>query len=158
MPKSRRSRGKSARHDPLANSNKPPKPLADPELVALREAKVLPVLQDLQSSEPKRRTAAAAAVANVVNDARVRKLLLRENIVRIVLEGTVTDAAIESRAAGWEILRVLADKEDADFCVHLFRRDVVTALSYASLLVGGGGGGTENWAYAAYAAVKAQTC
>lgn len=129
MGKSRRNRNRPHRSDPIA---KPVKPLSDPELVALRESRILPVLKDLQSLEPKSRTAAAGAIANIIQDAKCRKLLLREQVVHIVLTQTLTDSNLESRAAGWEILRVLAHEEDADFCVHLYRLDILTAIEHAA--------------------------
>ncbi|KAK3944914.1 synchronized import protein 1 [Diplogelasinospora grovesii] len=129
MGKSRRTRGKAPRADPIA---KPVKPPSDPELAALRESKVLPVLNDLKSPDAKSRTAAAGAIANIVQDPRCRKLLLREQIVHTVLTETLTDSSIDSRAAGWEILKVLAQEEEADFCVHLYRVDVLTAIEHAA--------------------------
>lgn len=111
------------------------KPPSDPELAALREKRILPVLKDLQSSDPKSRTSAAQAVANVVQDAKCRKLLLREQVVHIVLSETLTDASLESRAAGWEILKVLAEEEEGDFGVHLFRLDVLSAIEHAAKTV-----------------------
>ncbi|KAI1470680.1 uncharacterized protein F4812DRAFT_456691 [Daldinia caldariorum] len=129
MAKSRRNRAKGGqRSDPIA---KPVKPPSDPELAAIREKSILPVLKDLQSSEPKSRTAAAGAIANIVQDAKCRKLLLREKIVHIILNETLTDASLESRAAGWEILRILTAEEEADFCIHLYRVDVLTAIQHA---------------------------
>ncbi|KAK4126121.1 hypothetical protein N657DRAFT_642899 [Parathielavia appendiculata] len=116
------------RSDPIA---KPVKPPSDPELAKLRESKILPVLRDLQSPEAKSRTAAAGAIANIVQDAKCRKLLLREQVVHIVLTETLTDNSIDSRAAGWEILKVLAQEEEADFCVHLYRLDILTAIEHA---------------------------
>ena len=50
MGKSRRNRSGAARRDPIAKTVKPP---SDPELAALREAKILPVIKDLKSSDPK---------------------------------------------------------------------------------------------------------
>ncbi|RYP63639.1 hypothetical protein DL770_009334 [Monosporascus sp. CRB-9-2] len=136
MGKSRRNRGsgQKQRSDPMAGKkDKPVKPPTDPELAALREKSVLPVLRDLQSADPKRRTAAAAAVAHVVaRDARCRKLLLRERVVGVLLGETLTDSSLESRAAGWQILRTLAAEEGPDFCVHLYRVDVVTAVQHAA--------------------------
>ncbi|OLN81015.1 putative ARM-like repeat-containing protein [Colletotrichum chlorophyti] len=130
MGKSRRNRGgQSHRKDPIAKAVKPP---SDPELAALREKSILPVIKDLQSSEPKSRTAAAAAVSNLVTDDKCRKLLLREQIVHIVLNETLTDSSLDGRAAGWEILRVIAEEEEADFCVHLYRQDVLSAIGFAS--------------------------
>ncbi|KAI0478950.1 hypothetical protein GGR56DRAFT_352076 [Xylariaceae sp. FL0804] len=133
MGKSRRNRAKGGqRSDPIA---KPVKPPSDPELAAIREKRILPVLKDLQSSDPKSRTAAAGAVANIVQDTKCRKLLLREQVVPILLNETLSDASLESRAAGWEILKVLVDNEEEDFCVHLHRIDVLTAIQHAGAKV-----------------------
>ncbi|KAG8422887.1 hypothetical protein J3459_009917 [Metarhizium acridum] len=130
MGKSRRNRaGASQRRDPLA---KPVKAPSDPELAALREAKIIPIINDLQNPDPKSRSAAAAAVANIIEDTKCRKLMLREQIVHIILTQTLTDAALESRAAGWGILQGLAQEEEADFCVHLFRCDILTAIGHAA--------------------------
>ncbi|KAK8090930.1 hypothetical protein PG994_000435 [Apiospora phragmitis] len=130
MGKSRRNRGKGGqRSDPIA---KPVKPPTDPELAALRESSILPVVKNLQSAEPSKRTEAAGAIANIIQDTKCRKLLLREQVVHIVLTETLTDVSLESRAAGWEILKLLTQKEEADFCVHLFRVDVVTAIEHAA--------------------------
>ncbi|KAF4973523.1 hypothetical protein FZEAL_9306 [Fusarium zealandicum] len=129
MGKSRRNRAGAARKDPIA---KPVKPPSDPELAALREAKILPVINDLKSADPKSRAAAAGAVSNIIQDERCRKLLLREQIVHTVLTQTLTDVALESRAAGWGILRVLAQEEEPDFCIHLHRLDILTAIEFAA--------------------------
>ncbi|KAF4972648.1 hypothetical protein FSARC_797 [Fusarium sarcochroum] len=128
MGKSRRNRGSAARKDPITKTVKPP---SDPELAALRESKILPVINDLKSADPKSRSAAAAAVSNIIQDEKCRKLLLREQIVHTILTQTLTDAALESRAAGWGILQVLAQEEEPDFCVHLYRVDVLTAIEFA---------------------------
>ncbi|PHH70924.1 hypothetical protein CDD80_5655 [Ophiocordyceps camponoti-rufipedis] len=131
MPKSRRSRGGPRhRRDPVSRPVKPP---SDPRLAALREAKVLPAVKDLSSADARARSAAAAAVAALVEDGECRKLLLREQIVHTLLTQTLTDAALESRSAGWGILQVLAQKEDDGFCIHLFRQDVITSMDHAAL-------------------------
>ena len=114
------------RANPIA---KPVKPPTDPELAAIREKKILPVINDLQSPETSKRSAAATAIANLIEDTKTRKLLLREQVVRILLEQTVTDAALESKSAGWGILHNLALEEDADFCIHLYRQDILTPIS-----------------------------
>lgn len=118
------------------------KPPTDPELAALREKRILPVIKDLRSSDPKARSAASSAVANIVQDEKCRKLLLREQIVQILLTETLTDASLDSRAAGWEILRVIASEEESDFCVHLFRLDTLTAMQYAAKNVSSATGST----------------
>ncbi|KOS17982.1 putative ARM-like repeat-containing protein [Escovopsis weberi] len=131
MGKSKRSKP-GHRRDPVAKQVKPP---SDPQLAALRESKILPIIKDLQSAEPKSRSAAASVISTIISDTRCRKLLLREQIVHTILTQTLTDAALESRAAGWGILQVLAQEEEADFCVHLFRQDILTAIEFASSAV-----------------------
>ncbi|RDW69353.1 putative arm-like repeat-containing protein [Coleophoma cylindrospora] len=119
-----RNRNKS-RADPVSKTVKPP---SDPELAAIREKKILPCIQDLQSPDLKTRSAAASAITNIIEDTKCRKLLLREQIVRILLEQTLTDSSLETRTAGWGILRNLALEEEADFCIHLYRQDILTAI------------------------------
>ncbi|RFU29164.1 hypothetical protein B7463_g7151, partial [Scytalidium lignicola] len=113
------------RADPIS---KPIKPPTDPELAAIREKRILPVLKDLQSAELKTRSQAASVIRNIIEDQKCRKLLLREQIVRILFDNTLTDSNLETRAAGWSILSCLAEHEEADFCVHIYRQDVLTAL------------------------------
>lgn len=79
---------------------KPIKPPADPELAAIREKQILPIIQDLQSAQLEKRSAAAKAIANIIEDTKCRKLLLREQVVRILFEQTLTDSNLEARTAG----------------------------------------------------------
>ena len=112
-------------------AGKPVKPPSDPELAAIREQRILPILKDLQSAELKTRSAAVSAISNIIDDTKCRKLLLREQIVRILFEQTLTGSRLEARAAGWGILRNLALEEEADFCIHLYRQDILTAIEGA---------------------------
>jgi hypothetical protein len=125
MGKARRGHRNKERPNPTGKSVKPP---TDPELAAIREKQVLPIIADLTSPEAKKRSSAAIAIANLIEDGRVRKLLLREQIVRILLEQTITDSDLESKSAGWGILKNLALEEDASFCIHLYRQDILTAI------------------------------
>jgi hypothetical protein len=109
-------------------AGKPIKPPSDPELAAIREQRILPVLKDLQSAELKTRSAAASAISNIIEDTKCRKLLLREQIVKILFDQTLTDSSLETRTAGWGILTNLALEEEADFCIHLYRQDVITSI------------------------------
>lgn len=129
MGKSRRNKANGHRADPLAV--KVVKPPTDPELIALREKRILPVIKDLRSSNLNARGTAASAVSNIVQDEKCRKLLLREQVVQIILTETLTDDSLDSRAAGWEILRVIASEEESDFCVHLFRLEILDAVEHA---------------------------
>ncbi|KAL3427249.1 ARM-like repeat-containing protein [Phlyctema vagabunda] len=125
MGKSKPRNRTKNRADPVA---KPAKAPADPELAAIREQRILPCIKDLQSADLKTRGEAASAISNIIEDPKCRKLLLREQIVRILLEQTITDSNLETRTAGWGILRNLALEEEADFCIHLYRQDILTAI------------------------------
>ncbi|KAK0119801.1 hypothetical protein ONS95_011233 [Cadophora gregata] len=121
--------GKSKpRNRTKSRANPTAKPIADPELAAIRDQRILPVLKDLQSPDLKARSAAARAITNLVEDQKSRKLLLREQIVRILFEQTLTDSNLETRTDGWGILRNLTVEEEPDFCIHLYRQDVLTAI------------------------------
>jgi hypothetical protein len=127
-----RNRAKN-RNNPTAREVKPP---TDPELAALRQKEILPVLQKLQSAEVKNRSEAARAITNLIEDKKTRKLLLKEQIVTILFEHTLTDSSLETKVDGWGILRNLALEEDRDFCIHLFRRDILTTIEGACKSVG----------------------
>ncbi len=125
MGKSKSRNRNKNRENPVA---KPVKPPSDPELAAIREQRILPILKELQSPELKSRSAAARAITNIIEDTKCRKLLLREQIVRILFEQTLTDSNLETKTDGWGILRNLVLQEEADFCVHLYRQDILTAI------------------------------
>lgn len=127
MGKASRNKTKH-RADPTSKTVKPP---TDPELAAIRVNKILPILQDLQSADQSKRSAAATVIANLADDPKCRKLFLREKIVQILLEQTLTDSSMETRIAGWGTMRNLALEEEADFCVHLYRQDILTAIEGA---------------------------
>jgi hypothetical protein len=133
MGKSRRKDRTKDRANPIA---KPVKPPTDPELAEIREKQILPIITDLTSPDSTKRSSAAVAVANIIEDTKCRKLLLREQIVRILLEQTITDSALESKSAGWGILRNLALEEEVDFSIHLYRQDILTAIQSTAQTVG----------------------
>lgn len=108
-----------------------PKPPTDPKLAAIREQQILPVIQNLQSTNSESRTSAANLIGKLIKDKCCRKLLLREQIIRIVLEKIVSHLDIGTRADGWSILSSLAEEEEADFCVHLYRQDILVPIECA---------------------------
>lgn len=126
-----RSKQKTRTKNRTSPISKPIKPPSDPELAVIREKQILPCIKDLQSPDLKTRSAAANVITNIIQDSRCRKLLLREQIVRILLEQTLTDLSLETRTAGWGILRNLTLEEQADFCIHLYRQDILTATEGA---------------------------
>ena len=117
MTKAKSKNRNNHRVDP---TGKPAKPPSDP--------RILPVLKDLQSADLQKRSIAASLVGNLIEDPITRKQLLKEQIVRILFEQTLCDSKLEAKTLGWGILRNLALEEEADFCVHLYRQDVITTL------------------------------
>ncbi|KAI1007935.1 hypothetical protein K3495_g311 [Podosphaera aphanis] len=108
--------------------SKPVKVPADPELAAIREQQILPAVQHLQSPDLKIRSSAAQSIQKLVKQTKTRKLLLREQIVKLLLEQFLVDTSLEIRACGWSILSSLAQHEDSDFCVYLFRQNILNGL------------------------------
>lgn len=100
----------------------------DPEFMAIREQQILPVIRDLQCSDLSIRSAATQSALKLIQDQKLRKGLLREQIVKILLEQTINDSDLQAKADGWSILRGLAKEEEADFCIHLYRQDILEKL------------------------------
>lgn len=119
--------------------DRPVKTFADPETEILHKQKILPVLKDLTSPEPNSRSLAASAIANLIEDAKCRKLLLKERLVRVLMEQTITDANLEVAVRGWGVFRNLALEEGSDFGLHLYRLDILTSLEAALKSVGNEG-------------------
>lgn len=126
MARSKKNDRPRQRKDPTGG--RPAKPPADVETAALRDQKILPVIAALASPEAKKRSEAAVAIANLIEDQRCRKLLLKEQLVRVIMEQTVTDSNLEVMAAGWGVLRNLSLEEEEDFRIHLFRQDILTPV------------------------------
>jgi len=114
--------------DPLAAPSKPP---SDPELAALREQKILPVLAELRNSDPQARATAANAIFGLLGDDKCRRLLLREQLLRLLLKESLADSNPEVRATGWDIIKSVAEKEDSGFCIHLYRQEILPAIEFA---------------------------
>ena len=72
-----------------------------------------------------------------ISAAKRRDMILREQIVKILLQQTLTDSSLETRTDGWGILQNLVLEEERDFCVHLYRQDILTAIEGASKSVSG---------------------
>lgn len=132
MARYRSKQQKKDREDPLTNPVKPP---ADPELAALRNTTITPILSKLRDANPCLRAEAAREVESIRKNEKYRKLLLREKIVYIILRETLDDLSLESQAAGWSILKYLVEEENIDFCIHLYRLKAIQAVDRASSVV-----------------------
>jgi hypothetical protein len=129
MGKSKTKSRTSHRTNPKAG--KPSKPPTDPELAAIRTDKILPIIADLTSPDSKKRSSAISAIANLILDHKCRRLLLREQLVRIIRSRILSDTDLEIQARGWGILQKLLEEENMSFGIHLYRQDILTPLNYA---------------------------
>jgi hypothetical protein len=135
MGKSKRKGKPKRRSDPTIG--RPAKNPSDSESAAIRDKKILPVLSQLSSPDPKSRSTAASAITNLIEDQKCRKLLLKEQLVRLIMEQTLTDSEMEVVVAGWGVLRNLALEEDWSFGIHLYRQDILTPVEAAIKNVNG---------------------
>ncbi|KAI9774003.1 MAG: hypothetical protein M1839_001955 [Geoglossum umbratile] len=129
MGKSKRRDRPKPRRGPT--TGRPVKAPSDPEAAAVRDQKILPVLSQLSNPDSKSRSTAASAIANLVENQKCRKLLLREQVVRLIIEQTLTDSEMEVVVAGWGVIRNLAVEEDRSFGIHLYRQDILTPVEVA---------------------------
>lgn len=130
MGKARRNRVRARDNaDPLSAPSKPP---ADPELAALREQKILPVLKELRNPDAQARLTAANAIYGLLADDKCRRLLLREQLLRLLIKDSLADSNPEVRATAWDIIKSVAEKEDSGFCIHLYRQDILPAIEFAA--------------------------
>ncbi|CAI4214841.1 unnamed protein product [Parascedosporium putredinis] len=130
MGKARRNRVRARDNaDPLSAPSKPP---ADPELAALREQKILPVLKELRNPDAQARLTAANAIYGLLADDKCRRLLLREQLLRLLIKDSLADSNPEVRATAWDIIKNVAEKEDSGFCIHLYRQDILPAIEFAA--------------------------
>lgn len=111
------------------------KPLTDTELIAIREQQILPVIKNLRDSDVTTKSTAIESTLKLVQDKKCRKILLREQIVKILLEEIFEDSNLQVKTGGWVTLKSLAKEEEADFCVHLYRRGVLEKIDAITKLV-----------------------
>ncbi|POS82755.1 hypothetical protein EPUL_006243, partial [Erysiphe pulchra] len=119
---------KKTQHRAKIRSESKIKPLTDTELIAIREQQILPVIKDLRSSDFTTKSAAIESAQKLIQDNKCRKILLREQFVKILLEQIIEDSNLQVKAGGWVTLRNLAKEEEADFCVHLYRLGVLEKI------------------------------
>ncbi|EPS38059.1 hypothetical protein H072_8206 [Dactylellina haptotyla CBS 200.50] len=91
----------------------------------LRDQKITPIIAGIQSQSPAERVQHLNAASSIVEDPLCRKLLLREHVVRVVMEHSLLDGAQEVVTAGWGFLNKLVSYEGYDVAVHLYRKGIL---------------------------------
>lgn len=130
MGKAKKSRGNTAR----GVSNSTARPLNTAENAAnkaLRESKILPVVKNLGSANPRQRSEAVTAITNLLEDANCRRLLLKERVVQKLMEEMLSDSNQEVIVYGWGALRNIAAEEGYDQSIFMYRKDILTPAAVA---------------------------
>lgn len=130
MGKAKKSRSSSAR-SLVSPAARPPNAAETATNAALRETKILPVVKNLGSANPKQRSEAVAAIVNLLEDPNCRRLLLKERVVQKIMEEMLNDSNQEVVVYGWGALRNVAVEEGYDQCIFMYRKDILTPVGVA---------------------------
>ncbi|KAK9240275.1 armadillo-type protein [Lipomyces kononenkoae] len=120
------SRNSLLRVSALRGSRAPAVPGPSTNPAAQQQA--IPLIEKLSSANPKDRALAASAIANVIDNAVIRRALLKEKLVQTVLEQSLTDSSEEVAVEGFGVLRNLALEEGYDVCVFVWRKDILAIV------------------------------
>ncbi|EWC48637.1 hypothetical protein DRE_01859 [Drechslerella stenobrocha 248] len=100
-------------------------PLNSAETEVLRDQKIAPILAGLQAVDPAGRAQSLLAACAIIDDPLCRRLLLKEQIIRRVMEQSLVDPAQEVVTAGWRLLNKLVLLGGYDAAVHLYRQGIL---------------------------------
>lgn len=130
MGKARKNRNNNVRSvsSPTA---RPLNPAESAASNALRESKILPVVKNLGSTNPKQRSEAVHAINNLLEDVTCRRLLLKERVVQKLMEEMLNDSNQEVVVYGWGALRNIAAEEGYDQSIFMYRKDILTPAAAA---------------------------
>lgn len=94
----------------------------------LRTQKILPVMQNLVASDMTDRSMAISAINVMCEDPKLRTLLLKEKLLKVVLENSIKDSSEEIVSEAYGLLRNLCIEEGYDVAVFLWRQDILTLI------------------------------
>lgn len=122
MGKLKRGRkNQKARHNPLTNKNQSTEAKKDE---STRKNKILPLIEKLLSSSPNDRSMALGAITVLCEDDRMRKLLLKEKLVQIIMEQCLNDNNDEIIVESFGLLRNLGIDEGYDVLKYYWRSNI----------------------------------
>lgn len=116
-------RGKKS--NPLGDK---PKNKQDQKDETTRQSKILPLINKLQSSVPNERAMAMGAIGILAEDSRMRKLLLKEHLILILMEQCLNDSNDEIVVELYGLLRNLAIEEGYDVCKFYWRSNIWASI------------------------------
>ncbi|KAG0670872.1 hypothetical protein C6P45_001637 [Maudiozyma exigua] len=119
----KRSRASKARTNPL--HNKLNSAAKDANLIT---KKIQPLLTQLQSAVPNDRNMAISSISVLCDDPHMRQLLLREKLVQIILNHTLSDSNKDIVIEAYGLLRNLTLEEGYDISIYLWRNKIWVSI------------------------------
>lgn len=119
-------RSQKARKNPAARKDGSSK--QDIKDETTRQNKISPLISKLSSSAPNDRSVALSAIMVLAEDARMRRLLLKERLVTTIMEQTLNDLNDEIVVELFGLLRNLTIEEGHEVAKHLWRSDIWAAI------------------------------
>lgn len=132
MGKLKRGRkNQKARVNPIANNSKKNLDKQEIKDENTRNSKILPLINKLKSSVPNDKTMALGAITVLCEDERMRKLLLKEKLVQIIMEQCLNDSNDEIVVESFGLLRNIGIEEGYDVTKYYWRSNIWTAIEAA---------------------------
>ncbi|CAI4058234.1 hypothetical protein N7582_001056 [Saccharomyces uvarum] len=121
----KRSRASSSRLNPLRKAGSD----SDNKDANVVNKKLQPLLQNLSSVVPNDRSMALSSISVLCEDSHMRKLLLKEKLVHIILSKLLNDSNSDIVVESFGLLRNLSLEEGYDVSIYLWRSDIWTSIS-----------------------------
>lgn len=91
----------------------------------LRTQKIVPVMEKLVSPDMTDRSLAIGTINTMSDDPTLRTLLLKEKVLKVVLENTIKDSNEEIVSEAYGLLRNLCIEEGYDVAIFLWRQEIL---------------------------------
>lgn len=128
-------RNQKARHNPLGDAatqgqhSQLDKSQKNDE--GTRQSKILPLINKLRSSVPNDKSMALGAITVLAEDERMRRLLLKERLIAVVMETCLNDSNDEIIVEAFGLLRNLGVEEGYDVSKYLWRQGIWVSIESA---------------------------
>lgn len=96
-----------------------------------RQSKILPLINKLTSTVPNERAMAVGAITVLAEDARMRRMLLKERLLAILMENCLNDLNDEIVVESFGLLRNIAIEEGYEVAKFCWRQNIWAAIEAA---------------------------
>ncbi|KAG5362844.1 Synchronized import protein 1 [Yarrowia sp. B02] len=94
-----------------------------------RTTKILPLLEKLNGGKPADKCTAIGMITAMVEDPKLRQMLLKESLIQTVIDKLLPDASEEVVMESYGLLRNIVLEEGYDVAVFMFRKNVIKIAS-----------------------------